>query len=101
MAMTQSADVYAEAIDAGYNRRVAGFTALLAAGGQYALMSNNPMGDWFLIKLLVIQREQIKQQLENLLILNLKMFKKLCPPCSSRCPAKKATPRKQRQVLAM
>ena len=50
MAMTQSADVYAEAIDAGYDRRVAGFTALLAAGGQYALMSNNPMGDWFLDK---------------------------------------------------
>lgn len=50
MAMTQSADVYGEALGAGYDRRTAGFTALLAASGQYALMANNRMGDWFLDK---------------------------------------------------
>lgn len=50
MAMTQSADVYGEAIESGYDARTAGFAALLAASGQYALMSNNQMGEWFLDK---------------------------------------------------
>jgi hypothetical protein len=48
MALTQSADVYGAALSAGYDRRTAGFTTLLAASGQYALMMNNRMGDWFL-----------------------------------------------------
>ena len=34
----------------GFDRRSAGFAALLAAGGQYGLMMNNRMGDWFLDK---------------------------------------------------
>ena len=50
MALTQSVDVYSDALDAGYDRRTAGLTALLAAVGQYGLMSNNAMGDWFLDK---------------------------------------------------
>lgn len=50
MALTQSANVYGEALAGGYDRRTAGFTSLLAASGQYALMSNNRMGDWFLDK---------------------------------------------------
>lgn len=50
MALSQSASVYEEALAAGYDRRTAGFTALIAATGQYALMSNNRMGDWFLDK---------------------------------------------------
>jgi len=45
MALTQSSDVYGDAIAGGYDRRSAGIAALLAAGGQYALMSNNRMGD--------------------------------------------------------
>ena len=50
MALTQASDVYSEALAAGYDRRTAGFTSLLAASGQYALMSNNQMGTWFLDK---------------------------------------------------
>jgi hypothetical protein len=48
MAMTQSGDVYGEALAGGYDRRTAGFTAMMAAAGQYGLMANNRMGDWFL-----------------------------------------------------
>lgn len=50
MALSQSSNVYSDALAAGYDRRTAGFTALMAASGQYALMSNNRMGDWFLDK---------------------------------------------------
>lgn len=50
MAMTQSADVYGDAIASGYDNRTAGFAALLAASGQYTLMMNNRLGDWFLDK---------------------------------------------------
>lgn len=50
MALTQSSDVFGEAINSGYDRRSAGIAALLAAGGQYGLMMNNRMGNWFLDK---------------------------------------------------
>jgi hypothetical protein len=50
MAMTQSADVYGDAKAGGYDNRTAGFAALLAASGQYALMKNNNLGHWFLDK---------------------------------------------------
>lgn len=50
MALSQSSNVYGDALAAGYDRRTAGFTALMAASGQYALMMNNRMGDWFLDK---------------------------------------------------
>lgn len=50
MALSQSSNVYSDALAAGYDRRTAGFTSLLAASGQYALMMNNRMGDWFLDK---------------------------------------------------
>lgn len=50
MAMTQSADVYGDALAGGYDRRTAGAAALIAASGQYALMMNNRMGNWFLDK---------------------------------------------------
>lgn len=50
MALTQSADIYGQAIQGGYNRRTAGFAALGAAAGQYGIMMNNRMGDWFLDK---------------------------------------------------
>ena len=50
MALTQSADIYGQAIQGGYDRRTAGFAALGAAAGQYGIMMNNRMGDWFLDK---------------------------------------------------
>jgi len=48
MAMTSTADIYGHALEVGYDRRTAGFSALLAASGQYGIMINNRMGDWFL-----------------------------------------------------
>lgn len=50
MALTSTASIYGEAIEAGYDRRTAGFAGLMAASGTYALMMNNRMGDWFLDK---------------------------------------------------
>jgi hypothetical protein len=48
MAMTQSAQMYGEALDGGYDRRTAGAAALMSAAGQFALMYDNPLGTWFL-----------------------------------------------------
>ena len=48
MALTSSADVYSDALQGGYDRRMAGLAGLLATAGQYGLMMNNRMGDWFL-----------------------------------------------------
>ena len=50
MALTSTADVFSETLEAGYDRRVAGFAALASASGMYALMMNNRMGEWFLDK---------------------------------------------------
>ena len=50
MAITSTSDIYGEAIMGGYDRRTAGFAALAAAAGQYGIMMNNRMGDWFLDK---------------------------------------------------
>jgi hypothetical protein len=50
MALTSTGDIYGQAIEGGYDRRTAGFAALTAASGQYAIMMNNKMGDWFLDK---------------------------------------------------
>lgn len=50
MALTSTADIYGEALNGGYDRRTAGFAALAAATGQYGIMMNNRMGDWFLDK---------------------------------------------------
>ena len=50
MALTQSADVYSDALAGGYDRRTAGLATLAAAASQYGLMMNNRMGDWFLDK---------------------------------------------------
>ena len=50
MAMTSSADTYGDAIEGGYDRRTAGFATIAVAAGQYGIMVNNPMGDWFLDK---------------------------------------------------
>lgn len=58
MAMTQSADIYGDALAGGYDRRTAGAAALLAASGQFALMRNNPLGDWFLDKTVGYEQEK-------------------------------------------
>lgn len=50
MALTSTSDVYSEALAGGYDRRVAGFASIAAAAGQYGVMMNNRMGDWFLDK---------------------------------------------------
>jgi hypothetical protein len=50
MALTSTGDVYGDAINSGYDRRTAGFASLLTAAGQYGIMMNNRMGDWFLDK---------------------------------------------------
>jgi hypothetical protein len=44
MALTSTGQIYGEALDAGYDRRVAGFASLAAAAGQYGIMMNNAMG---------------------------------------------------------
>jgi hypothetical protein len=48
MALTSTGEIYGEALESGYDRRTAGFASLAAAGGQYAIMMNNRLGDWFL-----------------------------------------------------
>lgn len=48
MALTSSADVYEDAIQGGYDRRMAGIAGLAATAGQYAIMRNNKLGTWFL-----------------------------------------------------
>lgn len=50
MALTSTGTIYQDALNGGYDRRTAGVAALLAAGGQYSIMMNNRMGDWFLDK---------------------------------------------------
>lgn len=50
MALTSTSNIYGDALTSGYDRRTAGFASLLAATGQYGIMMNNRMGDWFLDK---------------------------------------------------
>jgi len=48
MALTSTADVYEDALAGGYDRRTAAMAGVAATIGQYAIMMNNRMGDWFL-----------------------------------------------------
>ena len=50
MALTSTSDIYGQALLGGYDRRTAGFAALASMAGQYTIMMNNRMGDWFLDK---------------------------------------------------
>lgn len=50
MALTTSTDIYAAAINGGYDRRTAGLAFLTASAGQYGIMMNNKMSTWFLDK---------------------------------------------------
>jgi hypothetical protein len=45
MALTSTGDMYQTALNGGYDKRTAGIAALMSAGGMYALMMNNRMGD--------------------------------------------------------
>ena len=66
MALVQSGEVYGEALEAGYDRRTAGFTALAAAAGQFGLMSNNELGSWFLDKSVGYTEGASKAQIRKL-----------------------------------
>lgn len=57
MSLTSTADVYNQAIEGGYDKRTAGIAALLAAGGQYALLTKNRMASWFLDDMVGFDRE--------------------------------------------
>lgn len=53
MALTSSADVYQDALEGGYDRRMAGLAGLAATAGQYGIMMSEDVlgiGDWFLDK---------------------------------------------------
>lgn len=50
MALTSTSDVYNEALNGGYDRRMAGLAGLTAAIGQYSIMRATSLGDWFLSK---------------------------------------------------
>ena len=52
MALTSSADVYQDALEGGYDRRMAGLAGLIATLGQYGVMMSDSfgLGDWFLDK---------------------------------------------------
>lgn len=50
MALSSAGSLYGEAIEAGYDRRTAGFGTLVALGGTYAVMNDTKMGTWFLDK---------------------------------------------------
>jgi hypothetical protein len=54
MALVSAADVYNDALNAGYNERVAGLTALASAGSLFGIMNFNEttrgIGTWFLNK---------------------------------------------------
>lgn len=52
MALTSSADVYQDALEGGYDRRMAGLAGLTATLGQYGVMMSDSfgLGDWFLDK---------------------------------------------------
>ena len=47
MALTSTSDVYAEALNGGYDRRTAGIAAIISAAGQMAIMQS-PLFSWFL-----------------------------------------------------
>lgn len=67
MALTQSVDVYGDALKAGYDERAAGITALVAAGGQYGLMMNNRLGDWFMRGIFGYDEQGVQKQINKAL----------------------------------
>jgi hypothetical protein len=68
MALTQSSEVYQQGLEAGYDRRAAGITSLLAMGGQYALMMNNKLGDWFLDKTTGYVKNDLNKEIRKALM---------------------------------
>ncbi len=67
MALTSTGDIYHEALAGGYDRRTAGIAALLAAGGQYAIMNNNRMATWFLDDAVGFNTETSRAGMKNAL----------------------------------
>lgn len=67
MAMTSSADVYSDALAGGYDRHMAGLAALTATAGQYLLMMNNSMGDWFLDATVGYKENVSKSLMKNIM----------------------------------
>lgn len=74
MALTQSAEVYREGIEAGFDKRAAGITSLLANGLQYSLMMNNRLGDWFLEKTTGYTKENVNREIRQALLKYLPEF---------------------------
>lgn len=68
MALTQSSEVYQQGLEAGYDRRAAGITSLLAMGGQYMLMMNNKLGDWFLDKTTGYVKDGLNKEIKSALL---------------------------------
>lgn len=68
MALTQSSDVYQQGLEAGYDRRAAGITSLLAMGGQYMLMMNNELGTWFLDKTTGYVKNSLNKEIKRALM---------------------------------
>jgi hypothetical protein len=77
MALTQSSNVYKEGIEAGYDKRAAGLTALMATGFQYFLMSrDNSLGDWFLDKTTGYTKNNINKEIRKALAKYIPEFEK-------------------------
>jgi hypothetical protein len=76
MALTQSSEVYREGLEAGYDKRAAGFTALLATGFQFGLMMNNRLGDWFLDKTTGYTKDGINKEIRKALAKYIPEFEK-------------------------
>lgn len=93
MALTQSSAVYGEAISGGYDRRTAGFAALTAAAGQYGIMANNRMGDWFLDNTVGYSTQQSKAQM-------IKTLKPFLGEIEEAFKGAKANPIKARKSLS-
>jgi hypothetical protein len=68
MALTQSSEVYQQGLEAGYDRRAAGITSLLAMVGQYMLMMNNRLGDWFLDKTTGYVKDGLNKEIKSALL---------------------------------
>jgi hypothetical protein len=75
MALSQSSDVYQQGLEAGYDKRAAGLTALLAMASQYYLMSrDNSLGDWFLDKSVGYTKNNINKAIVKALEPQIKIF---------------------------
>lgn len=64
MGLTQAADVYNEALNAGYSKATAGIASLMSAGAMYGIMNINALGglgNWFLDKTVGYHPEAVRR----------------------------------------